>query len=309
MYIRLGVYMFERHFTPYEVTSAVIGNRIAILAPHPDDEVFGCGGSARKWSNEGKRVQAFIITSGVLPDECLEESRDIKRSNKIALRANESRAAAKVLNLPEPEFFGRQDGALLNDKDIEELLFERLQSWMPTTLVVPSIWEMHRDHRATSELGLSLAKRLDSVRRIAFYEVGVPLVPNCLEDITQCQELKWLAMNQFASQLQVQDYAEQIRGLNKFRSYTLGMEVHYAEAFYTVDKSEFKRFCETSGLSRTTQVLMAAEKERQKDQQLMTQSQQRIHELESTLEQMHQSHSWRITQPLRWLRKVLKKIK
>lgn len=298
--------MLERYFTPYQTKSAVVGERVAILAPHPDDEVFGCGGSACKWAEQGKQVQAFIITSGVVSGEFSElPEAEKKRAQKAKLRADESRAAAKTLGLPEPEFFERQDAALLDDQTIESILLERLLVWRPTSLVVPSIWEMHRDHRAAAQLGLSLAKQLPTLKRLAFYEVGVPMTPNCLEDITAYQARKWQAMQDFPSQLEGQHYAEQMRGLNTFRSYTLGLDVRYAEAFYILEKEELDVFSQQQQPDQTTLTLMNAEKQAMQHQQQSEQMQQRIQELENRLYQTHQTLSWRITQPLRWLRRKL----
>lgn len=298
--------VLEQYFTPYQTQSAVSGDRVAILAPHPDDEVFGCGGSACKWSEQGKQVQAFVITSGVVAGEFGDTPEaEIKRAQKAQLRADESRAAAKTLGLPEPEFFARQDAGLLGDQQIESMLLERLVAWQPTTLVVPSIWEMHRDHRATAQLGLSLARKIKTVQRLAFYEVGVPMTPNCLENISDYQDRKWQAMHNFPSQLQGQRYAAQMRGLNTFRSYTLGLAVHYAEAFYTIEADEIETFMAQHQPNQTTLTLMHAESQAVKQQQQSELMAQRIHELERMLHQTHQTLSWRITRPLRWLRSKL----
>ncbi|MCO4787085.1 MAG: PIG-L family deacetylase [Marinomonas atlantica] len=288
--------MFERFFTPYQASTAVLGDRIAILAPHPDDEIFGCGGSAIKWQAQGKTVQAFILTSGVVDGEFNDQPNpEHCRAEKAKQRADESYAAAALLGFPAPIFLNRQDGGLVHDNEIEAMLLEQLQSWQPTTLVVPSIWEMHRDHRATAELGLALAQQLASVQQLAMYEVGVPLSPNVLEDISPQQARKWQAMQCFPSQLQAQHYAEQIRGLNQYRSYTLGLNITQAEAFCCVPASELSEFDAHFEPNTTTQSLIRAEQSNHEHAQQISELQQRI-------TQLHNSLSWRITQPLRWLR-------
>lgn len=131
------------------------------------------------------------------------------------------------------------------------------------------------------------------------------MTPNCLEDITAYQDRKWQAMQDFPSQLIGQHYAEQMRGLNTFRSYTLGLDVQYAEAFYILGKEELDAFAQQQQPDQTTLTLMRAEKQAQQQQQQTEQMQQRILELEHMLHQTHQTFSWRITRPLRWLRSKL----
>lgn len=36
--------------------------KIVVFAPHPDDEIFGCGGSILKWMDEGNDVHIVYVT-------------------------------------------------------------------------------------------------------------------------------------------------------------------------------------------------------------------------------------------------------
>ena len=301
-----GCLVLESYITPYHTACAVTGNRIAILAPHPDDEIFGCGASACKWVEQGRTVKTYILTSGVLRHEFAEHPEaEQKRLEKANQRAEESCAAAKVLGLPEPEFCAGQDGELWHDLHIEEELYQQLADDRPTTLVIPSIWEMHRDHRATAELGLRLAQRLDSVEHIAFYEIGVPLTPNVIEDISANQTLKWQAMHCFASQLDAQRYADHINGLNQFRAYTLGLGVTHGEAFYTLPKEDIEAFLTAHQPDQASLALRAAEQQHQQLESTLQQQAERIQQLEQQQQRLYNSRSWRLTAPLRWLQRKL----
>lgn len=297
--------MLESYITPYHATSAISGDRIAILAPHPDDEVFGCGGAACKWSQQGNVVQAFVLTSGVLRHEFPEgPCSQQKRDEKEALRRQESRAAAVLLGLNEPEFLSAQDGELWQDTHIEADLLCQLEAFQPTTLVMPSIWEMHRDHRATAELGLRLAEQLSSLQQVSFYEIGVPLMPNVLEDISVQQGLKWQAMQCFESQLIEQNYATQIAGLNQYRAYTLGKTITHAEAYYCLSVADIEAF---QACHAPTQISLALRHAELQQQKLEEKFQQRIAHLETQIQQVEISASWRITSPLRWIKQTLSK--
>jgi CTP:molybdopterin cytidylyltransferase MocA len=81
-------------------------------------------------------------------------------------------------------------------------------------------------------------RRAGAPVRLAFYEVGAPLRPNVLVDITDSIEAKSAAMHCFASQLIQQDYARQIGALNQYRSYTLGREVFAVEAYWVLGANE-----------------------------------------------------------------------
>ncbi|WP_425642618.1 PIG-L deacetylase family protein [Marinomonas gallaica] len=311
--------MLERYFTPYETTSVVTGQRIAILAPHPDDEIFGCGASACKWAEQGRQVQAFILTQGVVQGE-FGESAEAQQdcAKQIQQRKNESIAAAAVLNLPEPIFLTGQDGALWSDTTIENDLLTQLQTYQPTCLVIPSVWEMHRDHRAAAEMGLRLASHIASLESVVCYEIGVPLKVNALEDISAYQARKWQAMQCFTSQLKTQRYADHIQGLNTYRSYTLGLEVSAAEAFHCVPLEKLPAFltlqAEQISLvireaeqqqQRCEQSLMQQQNENNQLRQQMTEQQARLNVLTHELDAIKNSLAWRLTKPLRWLRAKL----
>lgn len=267
----------------------------------------------------GRAVQTYILTQGVVAGEFSDQpNAQQRRQEKVRNRQQESRAAAQRLNLPEPVFLTGQDGHLWHDDDIEQQLQQQLQAWQPTTLVIPSIWEMHRDHRATAEMALRMASTLDTLEQIAMYEIGQPLKANLIEDITQQQTDKWQAMQCFTSQLAQQDYAEQIRGLNRYRSYTLGLATQYAEAFCVIRTAELSEWLDRHQPEHASQALRQAEQSEQRLQQVLQQQQsamaqqaQRIDSLEQQCQQLRkhsqalqQTLSWRITKPLRWLRQM-----
>jgi LmbE family N-acetylglucosaminyl deacetylase len=45
----------ERDLIPFE-SSAITGERILVIAPHPDDETLGCGGSLIQHVERGEKV-------------------------------------------------------------------------------------------------------------------------------------------------------------------------------------------------------------------------------------------------------------
>jgi LmbE family N-acetylglucosaminyl deacetylase len=297
----------EQFFTPYVCHQTLPGRTVAVLAPHPDDEVFGCGGTLAQMAAAGADVSVIVLTDGVLRSECNDADMRLaeqRRHDKAAVRRQESCQAAALLGYPAPQFAGCQDGELLQHVSLADELHARLQRLQPDLLVAPSIWEMHRDHRAVAQVALALLQRADWPCQLAFYEVGVPLIPNWLVDITASQSRKAAAMQCFASQLAGQDYAGQISGLNRFRSYTLGQGVSAAEAFHLVTRSDSERFASVYRPDHHTLALLQAEKRlKNNHSEEFTKLQQALTEAQQNLAATRQTLSWRATAPLRLVKK------
>ena len=69
--------------------------RILVIAPHPDDETLGAGGTIAKFSNNGNEVHVLMI-SGHLPP--LYKREDYERS------AAEARKAFDILGVSDSTF-------------------------------------------------------------------------------------------------------------------------------------------------------------------------------------------------------------
>jgi len=217
---------------PYQPVEQIAQGAALILAPHSDDEVFGCGGTIMRHVMQGDRVQVIIVTDG---------SHGVKAADKadyVRQRQNESRAAAAVLGCPIPDFWGLPDrGFEYGEKWVIEVI-DAIRRHRAEVVYAPSIFEMHPDHRALAMVAVEAVRRLGDPIQLVMYEIGVPLRPNRLLDITDLRRRKRDAMACFSSQLHRQNYIEHIEALNRFRTYTLPACVQAAEAYYLVSASE-----------------------------------------------------------------------
>ncbi len=215
----------ESDLVPYVAMREIPAKRVLVLAPHPDDEVFGCGGAIAAHLRQDAVVQVVILTEGDLYGD-------------PSVRAKESIAAAALLGYGAPEFWLEKDRSLVADERLVVRLAEKLCSTQVDLIYAPSPWEIHPDHRQTCLLAVEALKRTESHCRIAFYEIGAPLRPNLLLDITRYRALKEQAMACFASQMQHQDYGEHMAALNRYRTYTLPADIEAAEAFLLMSADE-----------------------------------------------------------------------
>ena len=202
------------------------GERLLVLAPHPDDEVIGCGGLLALHLRDGRQVRVVIVTDG-------------SEAGDATVREQESKDGLSVIGSVSPEFLHLHDRHLADEaENLKIQLREILAGFKPDLIAVPSPVEIHPDHAALSRAFCELIQQDDSlfaslaVARIAFYEVSYPIRPNTLLDITAVAAKKYAAVAVHASQLAVRDYVSYARGLNAYRAMTLAPAAHYAEAYW-----------------------------------------------------------------------------
>ena len=227
--------MTEAEAIPFE-PSNLRGERLLVLAPHPDDEAIGCGGLLALHLREQRAVRVLVATDG--SEATTTTDRDAYR----ALRENESLRGLEILGGAPVDFLRLPDRQLAEHTSVlRTRLAETLKDFRPDLVVMPSLVEIHPDHFA---LATAFCQLIESdptlfadlaMARVAFYEIGQPLRPNALVDITGVAEAKWSAIAAHASQLAIRDYATLARGLNTYRALTLPEGMQFAEAYYTIE--------------------------------------------------------------------------
>jgi LmbE family N-acetylglucosaminyl deacetylase/glycosyltransferase involved in cell wall biosynthesis len=217
--------MPEAEAIPFEPQD-LRGERLLVLAPHPDDEVIGCGGLVALHLRERRKVHVVVATDGA-------------QAGDAAQRQSESRTALASLGDATIEFLRFPDRNLADARELDDRISEILREWKPDLIAVPSPLEIHPDHVALSRAFCDLIARDASlfadlgVARVAFYEVSAPLRPNALVDITSVADVKYAAIEMHTSQSAMRDYTSYARGLNTWRTMTMPPHVKFAEAYWT----------------------------------------------------------------------------
>ncbi|MFN2384734.1 MAG: PIG-L family deacetylase [Thermoanaerobaculia bacterium] len=218
--------MREDSLIPYQATE-LAGERVLVLAAHPDDEVLGCGGTLRLNAGRAEEVRVWIATDGSLQ----EGARPGEEAAYGNARREEARRALAELGLNGPHFEGLPDRGLAGNVALEASLDAQLRDFRPDLVLAPAPSEIHPDHRA---IGEAMYRRLSASRpgdpdhdrlralRLAFYEISHPILPNTLVDIAGVADRKGAALAAYASQQAVRDYAGAVGGLNAYRRLTLG---------------------------------------------------------------------------------------
>src|SRR5258708_34888718 len=99
----------------FQAASARRGNRfqmnILVIAPHPDDETLGCGGTLCLHARGGGRVTAVFLTSGELG------LKQLPRREAHLVRERETVRAASILGLAQLHFLRCADWGLNDEID------------------------------------------------------------------------------------------------------------------------------------------------------------------------------------------------
>ena len=195
IYFRLHSLFWANHIKlRVELTEALEGERVIILAPHVDDDVIGCGGAILDYLARGKSVSIVYLTDG----SKLGSSTDpMKITNE---RKKEAEAVANEIGLHTSalSFLNATDGKLL-ESDVFIALSEIINKKDPTTIFLPVALDTHIDHYAASLIlskALKLTLQRESPLSILYYEAQSPLTNiycnislNITKYITQKMEL------------------------------------------------------------------------------------------------------------------------
>lgn len=226
-------------------TRRVASSRALVLAPHPDDEVLGCGGLVAELAAEGTRVEVLLLADGAAGTAPGEDP-----AACAARRKAEALEAARVLGATALDSLDLPDGRLRFHLEEAALGITRaLIALAPDLVLLPSPLEVSADHQAAfaalhrvlaplreEDLALpdahqrSLAQVVERLQ-VLLYEVNRPLYPTLLVDVTAQLPRLRQAMECHRSQLHLHPYLEARLGLCRWRALSLPPEVEAAEAF------------------------------------------------------------------------------
>jgi LmbE family N-acetylglucosaminyl deacetylase len=223
----------ELIFHPRDLLSLDGVDRVLCVAPHPDDEVFGCGGLLAAWVDRGCAVHTLILTCGQ-QDQSAQAAGE--GADLAAQRRQESVRAAAELGTPAPSFLDLPDRTLRYDTALVAALSQAIAQHAPQLLLLPSLSEPHPDHQAAALAGLAAARdAAPGLHTVLFYESGAPLHANLHFPIDAVAERKWRAVQCFTSQLGVEDYEAHARAMATLRAFGLRPPCQQAESFFRVD--------------------------------------------------------------------------
>lgn len=212
---------------------------ILVVAPHPDDETLGCGGTLLKARDAGIEIVWLIMTRigsdiGATPERIAERDREIED-------------VAKAYNVSETVQFDFPTTRLdtLPMCDVVEQMSQVVRRVAPTDIYLPFRRDAHSDHAVVFDAGVAVAKwfRYPSVRRVLVYETqsetdfdlspdSLGFRPNVFVDISATIKEKLQIAGIFKSEFSAHPFPRSMKGIEALatlRGAASGFEA--AEAF------------------------------------------------------------------------------
>lgn len=216
-------------------------SNVLIIAPHPDDEILGCGGTLLRHKDAEDRISIVYVTQ-------MQEGSGFS-SERIASRDREintikEKLAATIYQL---EFAT----ASLTDQDAVTMipqLSSIFAETQPEIIYLPNRSDAHSDHRISFNASFACTKvfRCPTLKSILVYEtlsetefsanIGADIfVPNYYVDISKYFDAKIQLMEIYESELGEHPFPRSIasiKALATLRGSTAG--VGYAESFQLI---------------------------------------------------------------------------
>ena len=213
-------------------------NTVLIVAPHPDDETLGCGGSILRHVAEGDSVHWLIVTH--ISESEASPERVSTRESEIQKVAEQYGIVGKT-NLRFPTT--RLDTIPMGD--LVGAISEVMQDVEPNTIYLPYRNDIHTDHAAVFDAVAACTKwfRYPHITRVLAYETlsetdfvidpdANGFTPTVFVDISRFIESKVEIMNIFESEIGKHPFPRSeaaIRSLATLRGAASGVDA--AEAF------------------------------------------------------------------------------
>ena len=212
-----------------------------IIAPHPDDELIGVGGTIAKKANEGQDVYVCVITKGVEPlfsEELVRQTRE------------ECREADKYLGVKETIFLDHPAVMLENVPryELNNSILDVIKTLKPDEVFIPHRGDMQQDHKIVVDASMvALRPKYEHVvKKIYSYETlsetgwDIPntvneFIPNVFVNISNYLTNKLNALSMFETQMSFYPNArslEAVKALAMFRGATMNLRA--AEAFQLI---------------------------------------------------------------------------
>lgn len=218
--------------------NCLLGSRILVVCAHPDDEVFGLGGTLLLHSKNGSEIFVLIFSDG-------ESSRNISK-NIIEKRQNQAREACKKIGIKKLKFLNYPDQKLdtIPLVELSKQIETVIQEFRPDVVFTHHFGDVNQDHTKVFEATLIATRPIPSINisKVICFEIPSSsewgsydrkFNPNLFIDIENELNQKLNILNIYKNEIRKFPHPRSLKSI-KSRAQVWGSQVgcKYAEAFF-----------------------------------------------------------------------------
>lgn len=204
---------------------------VLVLSPHPDDDIFGSGGTLLLLSKLGANIHTLYLTHGGTKEGQKEEV------------LSEIKKVSSILH-NQYSIWPINPGKLLNDKQNQNSLNDLYQKLNPDLILIPFVADQHIDHRITNHIFLDSLKnnviKLQTIPTVMAYQIYGLVPATGYVDITSVMNKKLELVEIWKSVNGIRNWSHYISGLNALNCrYKQTKEKVYLETFFISNLNEY----------------------------------------------------------------------
>ena len=206
---------------------------LLVIAPHPDDDIFGAGGTILKSIKKGAKVNVLYVTNGS------------KNASRIELIKKES---VKVCNNigASYDFLNCEVGNIpTTDNELNEKILSIINNNNIGTIFTSFLFDDEDDHKRVNHLLYKILRNYKKNLELWSYQIYSSIIPNVIVDITEIMEKKEKLMLEFKSVKGNRNWPHYIKGLNATNCrYINNKNKTYGEVFFVLPLGEYIDICQ-----------------------------------------------------------------
>jgi len=227
---------------------------VLIFAAHPDDAELSMGGTIARFTSQGLKVGVVDLTRA-----------EMSTRGDVKTRANETKAASKILKLKIRENLGFEDGNISISLNSIKKVVQLIRKYKPSIVFAPYFNDRHPDHidvsklikRAVFSSGLEKFKTTISgkpqfhyrPKKIFYYMQTYLFEPSFIVDVSEYFHIKMKSVDAFKSQFHNPVLKKEDTFISKpefidyvdarARFYGFQIRKKYGEPFYCEENIEY----------------------------------------------------------------------
>jgi N-acetylglucosamine malate deacetylase 1 len=215
------------------------GRGAVVLAPHPDDEVIGCGGTLLDLVARDGAVTIVQVTDGSDSAAFIDEPEEIRRQ----VRLDEARVVADRLGAAELVCLRADNRALRKSPQLSGAIRDVLERTRAGIVFAPSFTDIHPDHQTVVRVLAGALRTMTGPRPdVALYEVWSLVAPTHVHDVSvRIGQVEDLLLS-YETALKIDDYVHLVAERLLFNAYEHTGRPGYLECFQVVSSDQLLEF-------------------------------------------------------------------